>query len=177
MRLTVRNYRLWARAVSFNGAEGESRSLAAEVRYGGSSRGATSASKKLCLRRSGSAQMSCARRRWMREQGLFDRARESCSSPKCRPFASAEDRPGAYLQCFMDTRHKDFRQIPGNRDTHWYDPFCSKVVGLIGLNMPRALVGRSIAIKLLPKKADEKVADFSHSDNDEFIALRSKAAR
>jgi Protein of unknown function (DUF3631) len=49
-------------------------------------------------------------------------------------------------------------------------------VGLLGLNMPRALVGRSIVIKLWPKKADE-TQSFDHRDDDEFGNLRRKLAR
>jgi hypothetical protein len=44
------------------------------------------------------------------------------------------------------------------------------------MNLPRALVGRSIVIKLWPKKADEKAESFTLGD-DEFTALRRKLAR
>jgi putative DNA primase/helicase len=43
--------------------------------------------------------------------------------------------------------------------------------------LPRTLVGRSITIKLLPKKPDEKVADFSYGDDEDFAKLRRKLAR
>jgi Protein of unknown function (DUF3631) len=45
------------------------------------------------------------------------------------------------------------------------------------MNLPRTLVGRSIIIKLWPKKADERVESFSHTDDDEFFILRRKLAR
>jgi hypothetical protein len=67
------------------------------------------------------------------------------------------------------------RQVQGV--TVWFDPFCPKAVGLLGLNMPRTLAGRSIVIKLWPKKPDEKVENFSHTDDDEFGNLRRKLAR
>lgn len=67
------------------------------------------------------------------------------------------------------------RQVQGV--TVWFDPFCPKVVGLLGMNLPRPLVGRSIVIKLWPKKADEKVESFTHADDDEFATLRRKLAR
>ena len=68
-------------------------------------------------------------------------------------------------------------QVQGVSMTVWFDPFCPKVVGLLGMKLPRTLVGRSIVIKLLPKKADEKVEDFSHVDDEEFANLRRKLAR
>jgi hypothetical protein len=67
------------------------------------------------------------------------------------------------------------RQMQGM--THWFDPFCPKVVGLLGMKLPRTLVGRSIVIKLWPKRPDEKVDDFSHADDQEFANLRRKLAR
>ena len=67
------------------------------------------------------------------------------------------------------------RQVQGV--THWFDPFCPKVVGLLGMNLPRTLVGRSIVIKLWPKRPDEKVENFCHADDQEFANLRRKLAR
>jgi putative DNA primase/helicase len=61
--------------------------------------------------------------------------------------------------------------------TVFFDPFCPKIVGLLGLKMPRPLVGRSVIIKLWPKKPDETVTDFEHIDDEEFATLRRKAAR
>ncbi|MGO9682718.1 MAG: DUF3631 domain-containing protein, partial [Beijerinckiaceae bacterium] len=68
-------------------------------------------------------------------------------------------------------------QVQGVSMTVWFDPFCPKVVGLLGMKMPRTLVGRSIVIKLRPKKADEKAEDFSYVDDEEFANLRRKLAR
>jgi putative DNA primase/helicase len=67
------------------------------------------------------------------------------------------------------------RQVQGV--THWFDPFSPKVVGLLGMQLPRTLVGRSIVIKLWPKRPDEKVENFSHTDDQEFTDLRRKLAR
>ena len=67
--------------------------------------------------------------------------------------------------------------IGGVSMTVWFDIFCPKAVGLLGMNLPRTLVGRSIVIKLWPKTADEKVENFSHSDDEEFANLRRKLAR
>jgi putative DNA primase/helicase len=68
-------------------------------------------------------------------------------------------------------------QVQGVSTTVWFDPFCPKVVGLLGTNVPRALMGRCIVIKLWPKKADEKIEDFSYTDDKEFAKLRRKLAR
>ena len=67
------------------------------------------------------------------------------------------------------------RQVKG--ETYWFDPFSPKIVGLLGLNLPRTLSGRSIVAKLLPKKPDEKVADFNYNDDEEFTTLRRKLSR
>jgi putative DNA primase/helicase len=66
--------------------------------------------------------------------------------------------------------------INGVSTTMWFDPFCPKAVGLLGMNMPRTLSGRSIVIKLWPKKPDEK-QDFDHTDDEEFSTLRRKLTR
>jgi hypothetical protein len=67
------------------------------------------------------------------------------------------------------------RQVNGV--TVWFDPFCPKAIGLVGLDMPRTLASRSIIIKLWPKKANEKVESFFHADDAEFGILRRKLAR
>jgi hypothetical protein len=67
------------------------------------------------------------------------------------------------------------RQVMGN--TVWFDPFCPKVIGLIGMGVPRALVTRGIIIKLWPKTATETVEDFIHTDDEAFGVLRRKLAR
>jgi putative DNA primase/helicase len=61
--------------------------------------------------------------------------------------------------------------------TVWLDPYCPKVVGFLGMKLPRPLAGRSIVIKLWPKKAEEKVENFNHIDDEEFANLRRKLAR
>ena len=67
------------------------------------------------------------------------------------------------------------RQVQGI--TYWFDPFCPKIVGLLGTNLPQTLVGRSITVKLLPKRADETIADFGHADDEEFRNIRRKLVR
>jgi Protein of unknown function (DUF3631) len=67
--------------------------------------------------------------------------------------------------------------VQGVSITVWFDPFCPKVVGLLGLNLPPTLRGRSIVIKLWPKKPEEKAESFSHADDEEFVNLRRKLAR
>ena len=60
--------------------------------------------------------------------------------------------------------------------TVFFDVFCPKAIGLLGLNMPRALVSRSIIIKTWPKRAEDKQT-FGHIDDDVFAELRRKLAR
>jgi putative DNA primase/helicase len=67
--------------------------------------------------------------------------------------------------------------VQGQSITVWFDPFCPKAVGLLGMNLPATLRGRSIAIKLWPKKASDKVENFNHADDEQFADLRSKLAR
>ena len=67
------------------------------------------------------------------------------------------------------------RQVKGV--TQWFDPFCPKAIGLIGMNVPRALVTRGIVIKMWPTKPDEVVEDFAYADDEEFSILRRKLAR
>jgi putative DNA primase/helicase len=66
--------------------------------------------------------------------------------------------------------------INGVSTTVWYDPFCPKAIGLLGLNMPRTLASRSIIIKAWPKRPEDKQT-FDHVDDDVFAELRSKLAR
>jgi putative DNA primase/helicase len=61
--------------------------------------------------------------------------------------------------------------------THYFDPFCPKVIGMKGLALPPTLAGRSIIIKLWPRLPDEKVEDFSFQDDPEFKELRQRLAR
>jgi hypothetical protein len=68
-------------------------------------------------------------------------------------------------------------RINGAWVTVWFDPFCPKAVGLLGTKLPRTLVGRSIVIKLWPKKPEENIENFTYTDDEEFADLRRKAAR
>ena len=67
------------------------------------------------------------------------------------------------------------RQVQGT--TYRFDPFCPKVLGMVGLSLSPALASRCIVCKLQPKLPSEQVADFSHDDDDDFRALRRKAMR
>ena len=67
------------------------------------------------------------------------------------------------------------RQVQGT--TYRFDPFCPKVLGMVGLSLSPALASRCIVCKLQPKLPSEPVADFSHDDDDDFRALRRKAMR
>lgn len=60
--------------------------------------------------------------------------------------------------------------------TKWFSSFCPKAFGLIGLNLPKPLVGRSIIIKLWPKLPGVAVS-FDHADDAEFDTIRRKGAR
>jgi hypothetical protein len=66
--------------------------------------------------------------------------------------------------------------INGVTTTVWYDPFCPKAIGLLGLNMPRALASRGIIIKVWPKRPGD-TQEFNHIDDDAFAELRSRLAR
>jgi hypothetical protein len=67
------------------------------------------------------------------------------------------------------------RQLSGT--TYWFDPFCPKVIAGVNVQLPRTTATRKITIKLLPKLPHEKVDEFNHVDDDEFITLRRKLAR
>jgi Protein of unknown function (DUF3631) len=71
-------------------------------------------------------------------------------------------------------------RINGNWRTVWYDPFCPKACSLIGTNLPKPLVGRSLFIELWPMKFGEevdKVNSFDQELMNEFKTLRRKLAR
>ena len=68
------------------------------------------------------------------------------------------------------------RQGPGG-STHWFDPFCPKVIAGVNIALPKTTATRAITIKLVPKLPEEKVDDFNHVDDDNFITLRRKLAR
>ena len=60
----------------------------------------------------------------------------------------------------------------------WYDPFCPKILGILGkTKLPRTIASRSIILKMWPKKPDEKAEDFAYADDPEFSTIRRKLAR
>jgi hypothetical protein len=61
--------------------------------------------------------------------------------------------------------------------TVFFDPFCPKALGLLGGNLPRTLRTRSIEIRMVPKRPDETVEPFEHTDDFEFAVLRRQLAR
>jgi hypothetical protein len=58
-----------------------------------------------------------------------------------------------------------------------FDPFCPKVIGMKGLELPGTTASRAIVVKLWPKLPSEQIADFRHVDDDDFVALRRKLLR
>jgi hypothetical protein len=68
------------------------------------------------------------------------------------------------------------RQGPGGV-THWFDPFCPKVIAGANLYLPKTTYSRTIMIKLVPKLPHERVEDFHHDDDETFQTLRRKLAR
>ena len=64
------------------------------------------------------------------------------------------------------------------RQGRWYDPFCPKILGILGkTKLPRAIASRSIILKMWPKKPNEKTEDFAYADDPEFSTIRRKLAR
>jgi len=64
------------------------------------------------------------------------------------------------------------------RQGRWYDPFCPKILGILGkTKLPRTIASRSIILKMWPKKPDEKAEDFAYADDPEFSTIRRKLAR
>ena len=61
--------------------------------------------------------------------------------------------------------------------TRWFDPFCPKVISGVNVQLPKTTATRKITVKLLPKLPREKVGDFRHVDDDDFITLRRKLVR
>jgi putative DNA primase/helicase len=61
--------------------------------------------------------------------------------------------------------------------THYFDPFCPKIIGSKGLAMPPTLAGRSIIIKVWRQLPEEGTEDFSYKDDPEFQELRQRLAR
>jgi 5S rRNA maturation endonuclease (ribonuclease M5) len=69
---------------------------------------------------------------------------------------------------------------PDTREPELYSTFAPKVVGMKGRNLPDTTLSRAIIINMKPRRPDdpkENTADFSHTDNDIFIRLRSQLAR
>ena len=64
------------------------------------------------------------------------------------------------------------------RQGRWYDPFCPKILGILGkTKLPRTIASRSIILKMWPKKPDEKTEDFAYADDPEFSTISRKLAR
>jgi Protein of unknown function (DUF3631) len=61
--------------------------------------------------------------------------------------------------------------------TVFFDPFCPKIIGLIGLDMRRQPISRSIICKLMSKLPEEQVEGFSYRDDATFEELRRKLTR
>jgi hypothetical protein len=60
----------------------------------------------------------------------------------------------------------------------WYDPFCPKILGILGkTKLPRTIASRSIILRMWPKKLEEKAEDFAYADDPEFSTIRRKLAR
>jgi putative DNA primase/helicase len=54
--------------------------------------------------------------------------------------------------------------------TVFFDPFCPKALGLLGGNLPRTLRTRSIEIRMVPKRPDETVEPFEHTDDSNSLS-------
>ena len=64
------------------------------------------------------------------------------------------------------------------RQGRWYDPFCPKILGILGkTKLPRTIASRSIILGMWPKKPEEKAEDFAYADDPEFSTIRRKLAR
>jgi putative DNA primase/helicase len=67
--------------------------------------------------------------------------------------------------------------IDGAWVTVYFDPFTPKAIALLGRNLPPSTRSRSIELRILPKRVDEKVEEFKHVDDAEFAVLRRKFTR
>jgi hypothetical protein len=67
-------------------------------------------------------------------------------------------------------------RVQGRYVTVQFSPWCPKAFALVGLNVPPALISRSIVIQLWPKLPGSKVK-FDHVDDEEFAGLRRKLSR
>ena len=64
------------------------------------------------------------------------------------------------------------------RQGRWYDPFCPKILGILGkTKLPRTIASRSIILRMWPKKPEEKAEDFAYADDPAFSTIRRKLAR
>jgi putative DNA primase/helicase len=61
--------------------------------------------------------------------------------------------------------------------THWFDPFCPKLVSGVKVALEKTTMTRTIKIKFKPKLPEEKTDDFNHVDDDTFVSFRRKLAR
>src|SRR5580658_7536719 len=60
----------------------------------------------------------------------------------------------------------------------WYDPFCPKILGILGkTKLPRTIASRSIILRMWPKTPKEKAEDFAYADDPAFSTIRRKLAR
>jgi hypothetical protein len=67
-------------------------------------------------------------------------------------------------------------RIQGRSVTVQFSPWCPKVFALVDLDVPLALITRSIVIQLWAKLPDSQVK-FDRVDDEEFLVLRQKSAR
>ena len=58
-----------------------------------------------------------------------------------------------------------------------FSPFCPKALGLIGLKMPAATLGRSIIIRLRRRKVSQAIEEFKHADDTQSQDLRGRLLR
>ena len=64
------------------------------------------------------------------------------------------------------------------RQGRWYDPFCPKILGILGkTKLPRTIASRSIILRMWPKTPKEKAENFAYADDPEFSTIRRKLAR
>ena len=64
------------------------------------------------------------------------------------------------------------------RQGRWYDPFCPKILGILGkTKLPRTIASRSIILRMWPKTPQEKAEDFAYADDPAFSTIRRKLAR
>ena len=67
--------------------------------------------------------------------------------------------------------------IGGVRVAVFYEVFTPKAIALLGRNLPLATRSRCIELRMVPKRRDERLADFDQLDDAEFAVLRRKFTR